>query len=64
MAEAARGSIATILFTDVLDSSAFLQRLGDERALALLDRARRQFEDLGMTGWLRRAAQAAHALAA
>jgi hypothetical protein len=33
-----------------------------ERALALLDHARRQFEDLGMTGWLRRAGKAANEL--
>ena len=29
-----------------------------ERALVLLDLARRQFEELGMTGWLRRAGRA------
>jgi hypothetical protein len=45
-------SIATILFTDVVDSTALMQRLGDE-----LDRARTQFEDIGMSGWLRHAAQ-------
>jgi hypothetical protein len=35
-----------------------------EHALALLDRARRRFEDLGMTGWLRRAGQTANELGA
>jgi tetratricopeptide (TPR) repeat protein len=35
-----------------------------ERALALLDRARAQFKDIGMTGWLRRAAQLATTLEA
>ncbi len=33
-----------------------------ERALALLDLARRRFEELEMTGWLRRAAKAANEL--
>jgi hypothetical protein len=57
-------SIATILFTDVVDSTVLLQRLGDERARAraLLDRARAQFEDNGMSGWRRRAAQLATTL--
>jgi len=32
--ELARGSIATILFTDVVDSTVLMQRLGDERASA------------------------------
>ena len=32
MTEAARGSISTILFTDIVDSTALMQRLGDERA--------------------------------
>jgi len=31
-------SIATILFTDVVDSTALLQRLGDERARAVFGR--------------------------
>jgi hypothetical protein len=35
-----------------------------EGALALLDRARRQFEELAMTGWLRRAGNVANALGA
>jgi class 3 adenylate cyclase/tetratricopeptide (TPR) repeat protein len=39
--------------------------LGDrERARALLDRARTQFEDIGMSGWLRRTAQLATTLEA
>jgi hypothetical protein len=33
-------SIASILFTDVVDSTALLQRLGDERARARAARAR------------------------
>ena len=32
MSELARGSIATILFTDLVDSTVLMQRLGDERA--------------------------------
>jgi len=73
-AEVARGAISTILFTDVVDSTILMQRLGDERAqhvferhhheraLALLDHARRRFDELGMNGWLRRAGKAANEL--
>ena len=35
-----------------------------ERARGLLDHARRQFEDIGMSGWLRHAAQLATTLEA
>jgi hypothetical protein len=34
-------SIATILFTDVVDSTALMQRLGDERAQRVFERAGR-----------------------
>jgi ATP/maltotriose-dependent transcriptional regulator MalT len=41
------------------DEAVMYQRRGApgdrERALGVLDRARRRFEELGMTGWLRRA---------
>ena len=33
-----------------------------EHTLVLLERARKQFEDIGMSGWLRRAAKLAKAL--
>ena len=32
MAESARAPITTILFTDLVDSTALVQRVGDERA--------------------------------
>jgi GNAT superfamily N-acetyltransferase len=38
MAEVARGSISTILFTDVVDSTGIVPRLGDERAMTLAAR--------------------------
>src|SRR5262249_6229011 len=48
------------------DEALMFQRRGApgdrERARALLDRARTQFEDVGMSGWLRRAAQLATTL--
>jgi hypothetical protein len=48
------------------DEALMYQRRGAagdrERALALLDRARTQFEDVGMSGWLRRAARLATTL--
>ena len=46
MAEAARESIATILFTDVVDSTALLQRLGDERAERVFDGHHRMLADM------------------
>jgi class 3 adenylate cyclase len=50
------------------DEAVMYQRRGApgdcERARALLDRARTQFEDIGMSGWLRRAAQLATTLEA
>src|SRR5262249_14136326 len=50
------------------DEAVMYQRRGApgdrERARALLDTARRRFEELGMTGWLRRAAEVAHELGA
>src|SRR5262245_20223124 len=51
MAEAAGGSIATILFTDVVDSTVLMQRLGDERAQSVFERHRRLLVDkLGASG--------------
>jgi hypothetical protein len=52
MIEAARGSISTILFPDAVGSTVLMRRLV----------ARRQFEELGMTGWPRRAGKAANEL--
>src|SRR5215472_274411 len=45
MAEAARGSISTILFTDVVDSTALMQRLGDERARRVFEQHHRLLAD-------------------
>src|SRR5262245_8867367 len=45
MAEAARGSIATILFTDVVDSTVLMQRLGDERAQRVFESHHRMLVD-------------------
>jgi class 3 adenylate cyclase len=45
MPEAARGSISTILFTDVVDSTGLLQRLGDERARSVFERHHRMLRD-------------------
>src|SRR5262245_24950214 len=45
MAEAARGSISAILFTDVVDSTVLMQRLGDERAQRIFERHRRMLAD-------------------
>jgi len=45
MPEAARGSISTILFTDVVDSTVLMQRLGDERARSIFERHRRMLRD-------------------
>ena len=51
MTEAARGSISTILFTDIVDSTALMQRLGDERAQRVFERHRRMLSDaLAATG--------------
>src|SRR5262245_12842492 len=51
MAEAAGGSVATILFTDVVDSTVLMQRLGDERAQSVFERHRRMLVDtLGASG--------------
>src|SRR5262245_23475562 len=51
MAEAAGGSIATILFTDVVDSTVLMQRLGDERAQRVFEGHRRMLVDtLGASG--------------
>ena len=48
------------------DEALMSQRLGAlghrEHARALLDRARLQFDDVGMSGWLRHAAQLATTL--
>jgi tetratricopeptide (TPR) repeat protein len=48
------------------DEAVMYQRRGTpgdrERALTLLESARRRFEELGMTGWLRRAGRAANEL--
>src|SRR5262249_59117783 len=38
-------SIATILFTDVVDSTALMQRLGDERAGSVFERHHRMLRD-------------------
>ena len=38
-------SIATILFTDVVDSTVLMQRLGDERAGAVFERHHRMLRD-------------------
>jgi class 3 adenylate cyclase len=56
--------LVTILFTDLVGSTELLSRAGEEavleadldapRARSLLDSARREFEALGMTGWLRK----------
>src|SRR5215468_3319312 len=45
MAEAARGSISTILFTDVVDSTILMQRLGDERAQRVFEGHHRMLTD-------------------
>jgi class 3 adenylate cyclase len=45
MAEVARGSISTILFTDVVDSTGLMQRLGDERAQRVFERHHRILAD-------------------
>jgi class 3 adenylate cyclase len=45
MPEAARGSISTILFTDVVDSTVLMQRLGDERAQRVFERHHRMLVD-------------------
>src|SRR5262245_28385403 len=45
MAEAARGSISAILFTDVVDSTVLMQRLGDERARRVFERHHRMLAD-------------------
>ena len=37
MSEAARAAITTILFTDLVDSTALMQRVGDERAQRLFE---------------------------
>jgi class 3 adenylate cyclase len=51
MTEAARGSIATILFTDVVDSTAVMQRLGDERAQRVFEQHHRMLaETLAASG--------------
>jgi class 3 adenylate cyclase len=42
---AARGSISTILFTDVVDSTVLMQRLGDERAQRVFERHHRMLVD-------------------
>jgi hypothetical protein len=53
--------LVTILFTDPVGSTELLSRTGDEaaqrifRARSLVDSARWEFEQIGMTGWLRRA---------
>src|SRR5262245_47729232 len=44
-AEVARGAISTILFTDVVDSTSLMQRLGDERAQSVFERHRRMLAD-------------------
>ena len=54
MSELARGSIATILFTDLVDSTVLMQRLGDERAQRVFDRHRRMLTDRGPPGHSRR----------
>jgi len=38
-------SIATVLFTDVVDSTALMQRLGDERAQRVFERHHRMLTD-------------------
>src|SRR5262249_43720366 len=45
MAEAARVSISTILFTDVVDSTVLMQRLGDERAQRVFEGHHRMLAD-------------------
>src|SRR5262249_34709933 len=45
MAEAARVSISTILFTDVVDSTVLMQRLGDERAQRVFEGHHRMLVD-------------------
>jgi hypothetical protein len=57
MADPARGSISTILFTDVVDSTVLMQRLGDERA-------QRVFERHHLAGHRSTKATSAHARAA
>src|SRR5262245_45711933 len=43
-------SIATILFTDVVDSTALMQRLGDERAGSVFERHHRMLRDAPAAG--------------
>ena len=51
MTEATRGSISTILFTDLVDSTTVMQRLGDDRAQRVFERHRRMLGDaLAATG--------------
>ncbi|MCI0346700.1 MAG: adenylate/guanylate cyclase domain-containing protein, partial [Chloroflexi bacterium] len=45
LSTAAHGPISTILFTDVVDSTALLQRLGDERAQRVFERHHRMLAD-------------------
>src|SRR5262249_29888760 len=43
-------SIATILFTDVVESTAVMQRLGDERAGSVFERHHRTLRDARAAG--------------
>jgi class 3 adenylate cyclase len=45
MAEAARAAITPILFTDLVDSTALMQRVGDERAQRLFETHHRLLSD-------------------
>jgi class 3 adenylate cyclase len=45
LSRAAQGSISTILFTDVVDSTVLLQRLGDERAQRVFEHHHRMLAD-------------------
>jgi class 3 adenylate cyclase len=45
MAEAARAAITTILFTDLVDSTGLMQRVGDERAQGLFETHHRLLSD-------------------
>ena len=64
LTESSRGTITTILFTDLVNSTDLMRRLGDERALPLFDAAVRQFREIGMAGWLRRVEELRRALLA